>query len=89
MNRKRIGLTTVSSLALIMLSQLYLLAQETVPQEWEQKSYLERGNYLVTISPSASVVTPRYSRAATLPIGVSSCPACLKNSPAGARDRHR
>ncbi len=47
MNRKLIGLTTVSSLALIIISQLYLLAQEKVPQEWEQKSYLELGNYLV------------------------------------------
>ncbi len=33
--------------AWILVSQSHLGAQDKVPQEWEQKSYIERGNYLV------------------------------------------
>ncbi len=47
MNRTRLALTAISLLALVSLSQSYVVAQDKVPSEWEQKSYLERGNYLV------------------------------------------
>ena len=40
-------LAAAGSFVIILFSQSHLAAQDKVPQEWEQRSYLERGNYLV------------------------------------------